>query len=95
MLDLMLILLFKLLLWFSLGTIVISGVLLVSLLIITSDATKLTEQAIDAFLKLILTLVIAGGIYALLPSSSFLSKIEKGVYYKLTQEYKLPVKNKK
>jgi len=94
MLDLTLIIIFKLLLWFSLTAAIISGVLLVSLFIITSDAAKLPEHTVEAFLRLILILVVSIGLYATLPSSNFLSKIEKGVNYKLVQEYKLPTKDK-
>jgi len=93
MLDLTLIIVFKLLLWFSLTAAIISGVLLVSLFIITSDATKLPEHTVEAFLKLSLILVISTGIYSILPSSKFLSKIENGLKYKLAQEYKLPAKD--
>ena len=95
MLDLTLIIIFKLLLWISLTIAIISGILLTSLFIITSDATKLPEYTVEMFLKLSLILVVSIGIYVTLPSSNFLSKIEKGVKYKLTQEYKLPTKDKK
>jgi len=95
MLDLTFVIIFKLLSWFSLLAGIISAILLLSLFILTSDTAKLPEHTVEAFIRLTLILFISLGIYTVLPSDSFLSKIEKGIYYKLSQEYKLPLKDKK